>query len=245
MIRPYHNVKRALERTWPCEREYGLGPWRIFQSDGGGKRVCAARLAFNQSLATARQIDEAEQALRDLKQPLLFHIDEGQSELDKALGKRGYHHVDPTDLLAQPVAKLYGQPLPKSTLFEIWSPLVIQKDIWAAGGVGPQRMNVMDRATEAKTSLLIRWKGRAAGTAFLACHGAVIMVHALIILPEQRGQGLAKLAMHKAALWGQSQGCSVLAVACTKENSVAQNLYSSLGMKHVGEYHYRLKRDIQ
>jgi len=73
----------------------------------------------------------------------------------------------------------------------------------------------------------------------------VIMVHALMILPEQRGQGLAKWAMCKAALWGQSQGCSILAVACTKENSVAQNLYSSLGMKHVEHYHYRLKGDLQ
>ena len=143
------------------------------------------------------------------------------------------------------MADLCDQPLPKTTLFEIWPPLIIQKDIWALDGVGPQRMNVMDRATQAKTSLLIRWKGRAAGTAFLACHGAVIMVHALMILPEQRGQGLAKWAMRKAALWGQSQGCSILAVACTKENSVAQNLYSSLGMKHVGHYHYRLKGDLQ
>ena len=245
MIRPFHNVKQALERTWPCKRQFELGPWRIFQSDGGGKRVCAARLAFNQILATTPEIDGAEQALRDLNQPLLFHIDEGQSELDKALAQRGYHLVDPTDLLAQPVADLCDQALPKTTLFEIWPPLIIQKDIWAAGGVSSQRMNVMNRATEAKTSLLIRWKGRAAGTAYLACHGAVIMVHALIISPEQRGQGLAKWAMRKAALWGQSQGCSVLAVACTKENSVAQNLYSSLGMKHVGHYHYRLKGDLR
>ena len=245
MIRPFHNAKQALEGTWPCKRQFELGPWRIFQSDGGGKRVCAARLAFDQISATAPEIDGAEQALRDLNQPLLFHIDEGQSELDKALAQRGYHLVDPTDLLAQPVAELCGQPLPKTTLFEIWPPLIIQKDIWALDGVGPQRMNVMERATQAKTSLLIRWKGRAAGTAFLACHGAVIMVHALMILPEQRGQGLAKWAMRKAALWGQSQGCSILAVACTKENSVAQNLYSSLGMKHVGHYHYRLKGDLQ
>ena len=87
--------------------------------------------------------------------------------------------------------------------------------------------------------------GRAAGTAFLACDETVIMVHALIILPEQRGKGLARWAMRKAALWGQSQGCSVLAVACKKENSAAQNLYSSLGMKHVGHYHYRLKGDLR
>ena len=57
--------------------------------------LCAARLAFDQISATAPEIDGAEQALRDLNQPLLFHIDEGQSELDKALAQRGYHLVDP------------------------------------------------------------------------------------------------------------------------------------------------------
>ena len=47
--------------------------------------MCAARLAFDQISATAPEIDGAEQALRDLNQPLLFHIDEGQSELDLSL----------------------------------------------------------------------------------------------------------------------------------------------------------------
>ena len=114
MIRPYRNVKQALERTWPCELQYELGPWRILQSDGGGKRVCATRLAFDQISANARQIDEAEQALRDLNQPLLFHIDEGQNELDQTLEMRDYQLGDPTDLLAQPVADLCDHALPKT-----------------------------------------------------------------------------------------------------------------------------------
>ncbi len=36
-----------------------------------------------------------------------------------ALEQRGYQLVDPTDLLAQPVADLCDQALPKATLLEI------------------------------------------------------------------------------------------------------------------------------
>ena len=73
------------------------------------------------------------------------------------------------------------------------------------------------------------------------CDG-IGMVHALEILPGQRRQGVARWLMRKAAFWILDQGGHTLAVICTSRNQGANALYFSLGMKVVGEYHYRQKQ---
>ena len=200
-----HLAMQTAIRAWPVA--YIPIGWRR------KTRVCAARLAFDQISATAPEIDGAEQTLRDLSQPLLFHIDEGQSELDKALAQRGYHRVDLTDLLAQPVADLCDQELPKTTLFDIWPPLIIQKDIWALDGVGPQRMNVMDRATQAKTSLLIRWEGARGGHCIFSLswgcdHGACVndFTRATRTRSSEMGDAQSRIMGSKSGLFHFGRG---------------------------------------
>ncbi|NCV12823.1 MAG: GNAT family N-acetyltransferase, partial [Rhodobacteraceae bacterium] len=51
----------------------------------------------------------------------------------------------------------------------------------------------------------------------------------------------ASWLMKQAAFWAAEQGASRLNVACTKANMAANALYRSIGMKVVGEYHYRMK----
>ena len=66
-------------------------------------------------------------------------------------------------------------------------------------------------------------------------------VHAVEIRTHQRQQGVASWLMKQAAFWAAEQGASRLNVACTKANVAANALYRSIGMKVVGEYHYRMK----
>ena len=61
------------------------------------------------------------------------------------------------------------------------------------------------------------------------------------IRAAQRQQGVASWLMKQAAFWAAEQGASRLNVACTKANVAANVLYRSIGMKVVGEYHYRMK----
>jgi GNAT superfamily N-acetyltransferase len=70
------------------------------------------------------------------------------------------------------------------------------------------------------------------------------MVHALEVLPHQRRKGVARWAMRQAAFWAQSQSATTLTVLCTQENFAANQLYGSLGMQLVGQYHYRTKKEL-
>jgi ribosomal protein S18 acetylase RimI-like enzyme len=141
---------------------------------------------------------------------------------------------------AAPVTALIAE-LPGLTAFPHWPPLEIARSLWAEGGIGPARIAVMDRVTGAKAALLGRTGDRPAGVAFVACHGAEAMLHALEVAGSQRRQGLGRNLLHAAANWAADQGASRLSLVVTRQNTAARALYARLGMQGVGQYHYRLK----
>jgi GNAT superfamily N-acetyltransferase len=231
----------AVDGTWPAAEETQLGIWTLRRGDGGGKRVSAATTEAATALPDA--IVRAETAMHEMGQTPLFMLRPGQEPLDVALGNRGYAVVDPVNIYACEVGKLTDKPIPRIMIFAIWEPLAIMNDIWDKGGIGPARRRVMERARGPKTGLLSRFNEQPAGTAFAAVHNGVAMVHAVEVLPHQRGLGVGSWMMRGAAFWARDNGADTLAVLCTKTNTGANALYSSLGFEMVGEYHYRIAKE--
>ena len=227
----------AVEATWPAARVIRQGRFALRDGQGGGKRVSAAT---GEAPFSVSDIKVAEAGMADLGQPPLFMVREGETELDAALQTRGYGIVDPVVVLTMPISKLVGEPIPRLVTFVIWEPLAIMAEIWAQGGIGPGRLEVMRRAA-VKTAIFARWNQKPAGTGFVAVDRDVAMVHAVEVLPEHRRQGVAGWIMRQAALWAAQQGAETMAVLCTKENKAALGLYSGLGFEPAAEYHYRLR----
>jgi GNAT superfamily N-acetyltransferase len=230
----------VVDSTWPAAEARQQGPFLLRRGDGGGQRVSAATAM---GPVTAADIDAAEIAMQAMNQPRLFQIREGDAALDRMLTARGYAVVDPVNLYVAPVQGVATRRPPPVTAFCVWEPLAIQIDIWAKGGIGPGRLAVMQRAKGPKTSILGRLNDHPGGTAFVAIHDGIAMVHALEVLPHQRKQGMAGWFMRMAAFWAQDNGASHLAVVCTQANIGANTLYASLGMALVGQYHYRKHPD--
>ncbi|MEP2640150.1 GNAT family N-acetyltransferase [Roseobacter sp.] len=231
----------AVDATWPAAGYCENGPWLLRDGQGGGKRVSAASALAG---ATAADIPQAEAAMRARGQGLLFTLRPDQTDLDTALAARGYDIVDPVNLYIAPVTALTDVAIPPVTAFCVWEPLAIMREIWAAGGIGPARLAVMDRAAQ-KTGILARWNEKPAGVGFAALHTDICMVHAVEVLASQRRQGVARWIMRAAAHWAQGQGARHIAVLCTQANHGANQLYSSLGFEVVGQYHYRQKAALE
>ena len=221
----------ALEATWPPQSSHRAGPFRLRDGAGGGKRVSAAVLEGAYSDA----------ALDDLGDLPLFQLQAGQDQLDNALYGRGYSLIDPTVLYSAPIEQIAEKPRPVS-LLDAWPPLAIQRQIWADGGVGPARVDVMMRACDPKYSFVARFQNRAAGTAFAAIHDGIAMLHALQVEPDFLRQGVARYMVRGIAYWAQQNGAQVFALAVTQANTSARALYSQLGMTEAGAYHYREKK---
>ena len=204
----------------------------------GGKRVSAAT---PNSDWTQADIQTAEVAMQDLGQTPLFMITDKDPNLDQALATAGYDIVDPVNIYSTSVDTLTTERPPKVSMFSVWPPLTVEIDMWAEEGISDARVNVMKRVQGPKTSILARWNDHPAGVGFAAVHGNDAFVHAVEIRNHQRQQGVAGWLMKQAAFWAAEQGASRLNVACTKANVAANALYRSIGMKVVGEYHYRMK----
>ncbi len=228
----------VVEATWPSAATRRIGSWTIREGQGGGKRVCAATaevVVFDNDIA------EAEAAMEALSQPKLFMIRDGEAAFDVQLAALGYNVIDPVAIYAVDAGVLTTEPVPPVSAFEIWPPMAIQRDIWAEGGIGTGRLAVMDRACEPKTSILARTDDQPAGTAFVAIHDGMAMIHAIEVAPKLRRQGVGANIMRAAAHWAARNGADKLTLLVTSANRAANALYTCLGMKVVGHYHYRIK----
>lgn len=229
----------VCEHTWPPARRWQQGTATLRDGQGGGKRVSAATC---DGVPGGPELSALEQAMADLGQPALFMIRDGDTALDAHLDAHGYRIVDPVTLYHAPIARLTDIPIPPVTCFAVWPPLAIMAEIWAAGGIGPDRLAVMARAKQG-TGLLARQNDKPAGAAFAGLHGQTCMVHAVEVLPHQRRKGVAQWIMRRAAFWAKDHGATSISVLCTKANRAANALYQGMGFDPVGSYHYRIRED--
>ena len=226
----------VIDATWPAAARRDVGPWVIRTGNGGGNRASAATAA---GPVTATDIALAARTMRDLGQEVVFMVRAGEDTLDALLADAGYGVRDATLIRACPVADLTQHAVPPVTAFTVWPPLAAQRDIWAAGHIGPARLAVMDRVTGPRTTLFGRVDDRPAGTLFVAIHGRTAMLHALEIAPDHRRKGLARHLTVAVARWAQAQGATRFSLLVTAANAGANALYAGLGLGEVGHYHYR------
>jgi GNAT superfamily N-acetyltransferase len=226
----------ALHATWPAARSWTEGPMTLRDGAAGGKRASAA--TWHGSARDAASVDDA---LRQAGAPPLVMVREGEDALDAALAARGYSVADPTVIWLCPIGTLTDRAVPRLTAFAVWEPLAIMRDIWTAGGIGPERQRVMDRAAAPKTGLFGRMDDKPAGAGFCAIHDGIAMVHALEIAAPRRRKGLGAWMMRQAAFWARENGSDWMAVACTRANAGANALYARLRMEPATGYHYRAR----
>ena len=230
---------QLIDATWPAARFEQRGPLLLRHGQRGGNRVSAATLSDGWSEA---DIDLAERAQAKIGQPALFMVLPGQEDLDAALVSRGYALHEPVALWTCPVELLTDLAIPRVTIFAHWEPLAITCEIWAIGGIGPERVAIMGRVPGPKAALLARRNDQPAGAGFVACNGNSAMVHAVEICLAHRRHGMGAWLMRGAAHWAAAQGAQRLTVLCTRANTAANALYASLGMVSAGGYHYRIRR---
>lgn len=174
--------------------------------------------------------------MRDMDQTPLFMIRPGDETLDGWLENKVYEVVDPVSAY---VCRCHGEEAPGSNISSHWPPLNPELKIWESGGIGPARIAVMERVKGDKTCLNFTSEAGMAGTAFVAIHEGIAMLHALEVEPKERRKGIGRQIMLAAMNWGARHGAEWFSLMVTRANKPANALYSSLGMVEVSRYHYR------
>lgn len=230
---------QAVDATWAPFAIHKTALWTIRDGKGGGKRVSAASALGS---VTASDVQSAETAMAGLGQTPLFMIRGDEPELDSLLDGLGYGIIDPVDILSAQTRDLAEYNQPKLEVIFTADPIAILAEIWAEGGIGRSRLDVMRRVKGKKTYLLGRHDNKPVASAFAAVHGEFVMVHAVEVRPTARRRGVARRLMNAAAWWGQELGAKYVVCLTTSENTPAQTLYRNMGMEVVAQYHYRIKK---
>ena len=228
-------VFAALDATWPAAATVEKDGWVLRDGAGGGKRVSAASQA-----SEGADIARAAEAMRAMGQEPLFQVRGDEAALDQRLAAAGYRVIDPVWIYAASAAELIDGLSEQSRVYRGQFAVAAMQEIWAAGGVGPRRLAIMNRAAAPKSWLMTRIDDRPAGVAFVSVAGAIAMIHAIEVKARFRRQGAAKALISGAASFAADCGAGHLALAVTKANIAANMLYQSLGMAQVAGYHYRI-----
>lgn len=222
----------AILATWPAEELASAGGFVVRRGSGGGNRTSAATLDAPQGDVLA-----AEAAMRAWGQRPVFMIRSGEARLDAELTERGYEDYDHTLVLSAPSASLAGADPERAFFGDV--PLRAMVDVWAAGGIGPQRLAVMARVQAPKIYLLGRHGDRVAGAGFAAADGGAVVLHALEVAPSARRTGIGAAMIRAAAAWSRERRGDRLLLAVTRRNAGAIALYRALGFEDAAAYHYR------
>ena len=228
---------KFLEDTWPPEQVIHFDNWTIRISDGAGKRASAISLEGTWEETSFRKLQDL---LRKLGKSEIFMIYQAGSLLEKELDKLNYQVFDKSYIFEISVTELIKSKPPPISMFSIWPPLHIQKELWNSNGIGWQRQSVMNRASQLKTSILGRWSDNPVASAFIAKSGNMAFLHALVVDQNFRHQGVARALMQHAGQWAEKHNCAKLMVVTTEANVAATSLYTSLEFQLVNKYHYRI-----
>ena len=228
---------KFLEDTWPPEQVIHFDNWTIRISDGAGKRASAISLEGTWEETSFRKLKDL---LRKLGKSEIFMIYQAGSLFEKKLNKLNYQVFDKSYIFEIPVTELTKSKPPPISMFSIWPPLHIQKELWNSNGIGWQRQSVMNRVSQIKTSILGRWSDNPVASAFIAKSGNVAFLHALVVDENFRQQGVARALMQHAGQWAEKHSCAKLMVVTTEANVAATSLYTSLEFQLVNKYHYRI-----
>lgn len=229
-------LRDALEATWPAAETAAAGGFVIGRDEGAGGRVSSARAQGGDW--TEAGIAAAEAQAQAWGQPPLFRVEEGEAPLAEALAARGYRREDPVLVMAAGIAALTALPVPPMTAFVLWPPMAVHRDLWTAAGTGPARQAVMARVPGPRTALLGRAGDRVAGAGFVAVHGPVAVLHALIVEQGFRRKGIGAALVRAGARWAAGEGAGRVALAVHEANEGAVALYRGLGFETVGGYAY-------
>jgi ribosomal protein S18 acetylase RimI-like enzyme len=228
------NLLDVLSATWPPAESHEQGGWLLRRGMGGGQRASAAK-----RLSPTADIDNAISVMRGWNQRPLFQLTEGDDDLDAALASRGFVVTDRSPIYTCPSESLLDDRPETARILRGNMRVALMDEIWAAGGIGPARLAVMDRVTGSKQYLIARIGDHPAGVAFVAVHRNIAMIHAIEVLPEQRRKGVASMLIAAAARFAIEADAPQFTLATTAQNTAANALYLALGMTVTARYHYR------
>lgn len=262
------SVQQLEQRSfnaWPGVRSAVMGDWLLRSSGGYTKRANSANALQPGAMldAAALQAIEAWYAAQQL--PCIFRLSPlADAAVDGLLAQHGYAWVEASRMLQLriPVAEagsaggaglqwLAGQGQPALSL-----PLSFQvqpqcSDVWMQGccranGIAQAQQHwhqrIVDGIAAPCAYATLAQDGQAVAWGLAVLERGAVGLYDVVVAPEHRGQGLGRALVQGLVRWAAAQGALRVDLQVRGGNTVAEQLYASLGFVPAYGYHYRVQR---
>jgi N-acetylglutamate synthase len=237
-------VEGAAFCAWPALEQYDEAGWVVRFAGGYTKRANSVTPLGPGGPNLQVHVARCEAAYRGRGLPPIFRLVEplAPEGLDGLLAARGYDLVDPTLVLAAPLAEL--------ALPEPVHPLSVARDIptWlqayqqVCGTSLPQSAHGRILAAIQAPTLwvTIQHDGAPVACALGVAHDTYLGVYDLAVAPAWRRRGLGTALLAGLVHWGEQAGASWAYLQVVEANAAARALYEGLGFCRLYRYWYRV-----
>lgn len=226
-----------VHAAWPAYEQRTHDGWVLRHAGGVTKRANSV-LPLGSPADLAGAIAAAETFYAERGLPCVFSVGPRATPgLDGELAARGYQVVDPTVIMAGPVAR---EPVVHEVRVEErpWQGWL--KTWWAVDGRYGTGLAEAERICTGASAwyAAVEEDGVPVAVGRGVPQGDTLGVYCMATLPRARRRGLARSVLR--ALVRQGGGTSAYLVV-TAQNQGARALYGSEGLAEKGEYHYRVR----
>lgn len=235
-------IEHAAVRAWPAGETRDVEGWLWRYSGGGSQRANSVSALEFSGTDVEHAIDAVEKLYRERRAPVRFQVGfplSQPSNLDERLAARGYVIHDPVTTLIKPVENVER---PTN---------VVLRHAPSDGWMSVYLSNVTPDRRPFATAILARVPqpcvfaeavrdGAAIATALGVLHECTVIAECVGTSQAARRQGAAAAVMSALEGWGVSHGAHTIGLQAVTTNAPAQGLYSALGYKPAGTYHYRV-----
>jgi GNAT superfamily N-acetyltransferase len=234
-------IEHAAVRAWPAGETRDVDGWLWRFSGGGSQRANSVSALEYRGDDVERSIDTIENLYREHNAPVRFQVGFPLSQpddLDERLAARGYVIHDPVTTLIKPVASV---EMPTNVVLrpapsEGWMSVYLSN-------VTPDRRPfasaIIARVPQPCVFAEVLLDGAAIATALGVFCRETVIAECVGTSAAARRQGAAAAVMRGLEAWGRERRAHTIGLQAVTTNAPAQALYTSLGYKAAGTYHYR------
>lgn len=237
--------------AWPALITHHYDGWLIKYANGYTKRANSVYPLYDSTVDVEDKIDYCEAYYSAMGQKTTFKMNDSDMlrVLDMCLEDRGYHVLDPTDVMVMPLSGYEPVELPED--YEFYKGYSEEWTNAYAGLVGldnddEQKLNakrtLIDMLMCIKVlsiNIIIREDDEIIAVGNAVLERGYLGVFNIVVKESYRGKGYGHKTMNAIIKEGQKLGAveSYLQVVC--ENQVAVNMYKKMGYEKLYTYWYR------
>lgn len=242
------NLEEASLNSWPSLQQVLFDGWVIRFANGYTKRANSVTPLYTSHQAFEAKIDFCEDLYRQRNQMVVFRLPTFSTPagLEELLIERGYHRIDETYVMTQPLAEAgweadEGLQLQTDMPLEEWM-LLYSKLYGSSIEQERKQQAILANIASQRCQFVLRDAEQVYACGIGVLEGEYFGLFNILTAANWRGKGYAGKLINGMMDWARERGGKYAYLQVVADNASALRLYQKLNFQEAYRYWYRYKR---